>query len=170
MGAFTLFGLEPNFLIDTTNLQKRYRDLQTAHHPDRYVNAPDAEKRDAIEQATQINEAYAELKDPVRRAMHMLSLQNIDGLDANDTSMPRDFLVEQIEWRESIADATMKEDAERLEAMLTELNGVLESLGNTFSYAYEGTHYGVATTLARKMRFTQKLIEEVDSAMADLEQ
>jgi molecular chaperone HscB len=170
MNAFTLFGLEPSFSVDTTDLQKRYRELQATHHPDRFVSASDADKRAAMEQTTQINEAYTALKDPVSRAMHMLSLNGIDALDANDTSMPHVFLVEQIEWRESIADAKLKEDTDRLEAMETELNSVLSSLGTTFSYAYEGAHMGVATTLARKMRFTQKLIEEVDSAMAALEQ
>jgi molecular chaperone HscB len=170
MNAFTLFGLEPSFSVDVANLQKRYRDFQATHHPDRFVNASDADKRSAIEQATRFNEAYASLKDPVLRAMHMLSLNGIDALDANDTSMPQAFLIEQIEWRESIADAKLKEDTDRLEAMETELNSVLNSLGTTFSYAYEGAHMGVATTLARKMRFTQKLIEEVDSAMAALEQ
>jgi molecular chaperone HscB len=170
MNAFTLFGLEPSFSVDTTDLQKRYRELQAKNHPDRFVNASDAHKREAMELTTQINEAYTALKDPVPRAMHLLSLHGIDALDANDTSMPHDFLIEQIEWRESIADAKLKEDTDRLDAMGIELNGVLESLGTTFSYAYEGAHMGVATTLVRKMRFTQKLIEEVDSAIADLEQ
>jgi molecular chaperone HscB len=169
MNAFMLFGLEPRSSVDAADLQKRYRDLQATHHPDRFVNASDADKRAAMEQTTQINEAYAALKDPVRRAMHMLSLHGIDALDAHDTSMPHDFLIEQIEWRESIADAKLKEDTDRLDAMEVELNGVLESLGTTFSYAYEGAHMSVATMLARKMRFTQKLIEEVDLVMADLE-
>jgi molecular chaperone HscB len=143
--------------------------LQAAVHPDRFVNATDADKRVAMERAVQINEAFATLKDPVRRAMHMLSLQGIDGLDANDTSMPIDFLMEQVEWREAIADARLKEDSERLEAINEELLGMSRSLGDTFAAAYAGEHFKVATTLARKMRFVQKLLEEVDAMLGEVD-
>lgn len=170
MNHFTIFDLPSAFAINSALLSNRYRDLQAAAHPDRFVNATDAEKRVAMERAVQVNEAFATLKDPVRRAMHLLSLVNIDGMDEKNTSMPFDFLTEQIEWREALADAKLKEDEERLEEMLKELAGMLTSLGDTFAAAYKGEHFAVATTLARKMRFTQKLIEEAESALADLEQ
>ena len=78
--------------------------------------------------------------------------------------------MEQVEWREALADARLKEDSDRLDAMSGELTGMLRSLGDTFDAAYRGEHFTVATTLARKMRFVQKLGEEVDSTLADLEQ
>ncbi len=170
MNHFSTFDLVPAFAVDTSQLASRYRDVQAAVHPDRFVNATDAEKRIAMERAVEVNEAFTTLKDPVRRAMHLLALVNIDGMDEKNTVMPFDFLAEQIEWREALADAKLKEDEERLEEMLRELEGMLASLGDTFAAAYRGEHYSVATTLARKMRFVQKLIEEAASALADLEQ
>jgi len=124
----------------------------------------------AMTRATAINDAFTTLKDPVRRAMHLLSLVDIDALDALDTSMPRHFLMEQIEWHEALADARLKEDSDRLEAMSTEIASILRSLGDTFDAAYRGEHFPVATTLARKMRFMQKLDEEIAAALAALEQ
>ena len=170
MNHFSTFDLPAAFAVDQTQLASRYRDLQAAVHPDRFVNATDAEKRIAMERAVEVNEAYTALRDPVRRAMHLLSLVNIDGMDEKNTSMPFDFLAEQIEWREALADAKLKEDEERLEAMAQELTGMLSSLGDTFAAAYMGEHFTVATMLARKMRFVQKLIEEAESALADLDQ
>ena len=170
MNHFSTFDLAPAFAVDSTQLASCYRDLQTAVHPDRFVNATDAEKRIAMERAVQINEAFTTLKDPVRRAMHLLSLVSIDGMDEKNTAMPFDFLAEQIEWREALADAKLKEDEDRLEDMASELAGTLASLGDTFEAAYRGEHFTVASTLARKMRFVQKLIEEAESALADLEQ
>jgi molecular chaperone HscB len=105
----------------------------------------------------------------VRRAMHLLSLVGVDGLDEKNTSMPADFLMQQIDWREALADARLKEDEDRLQEMLSELESTLASLGDTFDAAYRGEHFAVATTLARKMRFMQKLAEEVDSALAELD-
>ena len=169
MNHFATFDLPPTFALDVQLLSSRYRDLQATSHPDRFVSATDAEKRSAMEQTTAINDAYGALKDPVLRAIHMLALSGVDALDANDTSMPHDFLIEQMQWRESIADAKLKEDVDRLADMSEELAGMLQSLGTTFSYAYQGEHMSVATTLARKMRFTQKLIEEIDLALVSLD-
>lgn len=170
MNAFEVFGLQADTNIDLSALASRYRDLQSAVHPDRFANATDAEQRIAMARAVEINDAYNTLKDPVRRAMHLLSLKGIDALAASDTSMPVDFLMEQVEWREALADARLKEDSERLEEMASEITSILRSLGDTFAAAWRGEHLPVATTLARKMRFMQKLGDEVDAALADLEQ
>ena len=169
MNHFAAFDLPPTFAVDITSLSARYRDLQAAVHPDRFVNATDADKRVAMSRTVDVNEAYSTLKDPVRRAMHLLSLVGVDGLDEKNTTMPADFLMEQIDWREALADARLKEDDDRLEAMSGELATTLTSLGDTFDAAYRGEHFAVATTLARKMRFMQKLAEEVDSALAELD-
>jgi molecular chaperone HscB len=169
MNHFTTFDLPATFSVDSTSLSARYRDLQAATHPDRFVNATDAEKRIAMSRTVDINEAYTTLKDPVRRAMHLLALVDVDGLDEKNTSMPADFLMQQIDWREALADARLKEDEDRLDEMASELAGMLASLGDTFDAAYRGEHFSVATTLARKMRFMQKLAEEVDFALADLD-
>ena len=170
MNAFEVFGLQADTNIDLSALASRYRDLQSAVHPDRFANATDIEQRVAMARAVEINDAYNTLKDPVRRAMHLLSLKGIDALAASDTSMPVDFLMEQVEWREALADARLKEDSERLEEMASEITSILRSLGDTFAAAWRGEHLPVATTLARKMRFMQKLGDEVDAALADLEQ
>lgn len=169
VNQFSTFDLPAVFAVDQTQLASRYRDLQSAVHPDRFVGSTDAEKRIAMERAVEVNDAFTTLKDPVRRAMHLLALVNIDGMDEKNTVMPFDFLGEQIEWREALADAKLKEDDERLEEMRFELTGMLTSLGETFAAAYEGEHFTVATTLARKMRFMQKLIEEAETALADFD-
>jgi molecular chaperone HscB len=169
MNHFAMFEAPTSFSLDVGALASKYRSLQSATHPDRFAAASDAEKRAAMERATEVNEAYQTLRDPVRRAMYLLWLKDVNGMDEKNTSMPHAFLVEQIEWREAIADATLKEDPDRLEEMMIELTSILQSLGDTFSAAYEGDHLPTATTLARKMRFTQKLIEEVEQSMAELD-
>jgi molecular chaperone HscB len=166
---FSVFEIEQAFGVDQSLLSARYRDLQSAVHPDRFASASDADKRAAMDQAVLVNDAYNTLRDPVKRAMYLLWLKDVNGMDEKNTSMPHDFLIEQIEWREAIADAKLKEDVDRLEEMNAELESIVGSLGNTFSAAYEGGHLPTATTLARKMRFMQKLIDEVDRTISELE-
>ena len=55
---FSLFGLNPGFRLDLSDLDSRYRDIQAQVHPDRFANAGDAERRLSMQWATHANEAY----------------------------------------------------------------------------------------------------------------
>ncbi|MFY8063434.1 MAG: Fe-S protein assembly co-chaperone HscB, partial [Usitatibacteraceae bacterium] len=55
---FALFRLPVAFDLEVAALEQTYRDLQREVHPDRFANAPDAEKRIAAQWAMQVNEAY----------------------------------------------------------------------------------------------------------------
>ena len=72
---FELFGLAPRYRIDKDALEERYRAFQHRVHPDRYASASDQERRVAMQQAAQINEAYRVLGDPARRAVYDASLR-----------------------------------------------------------------------------------------------
>ena len=48
MNAFEVFGLQADTNIDLSALASRYRDLQSAVHPDRFANATDVEQRIAL--------------------------------------------------------------------------------------------------------------------------
>ena len=64
---FDLFALPAKFAVDMGALDAAYRDVQGQVHPDRFVNASDAEKRVAMQWATRANEAYQTLKNPQKR-------------------------------------------------------------------------------------------------------
>ena len=51
-------------------LKKQYRKLSMKWHPDRWVNATDAEKKEAEEKFKDIAEAYDVLSDPQKRAQY----------------------------------------------------------------------------------------------------
>ena len=46
-------------------LDRAYRDVQAQVHPDRFVNATEAERRASMQQATRVNEAYQTLRNPI---------------------------------------------------------------------------------------------------------
>jgi molecular chaperone HscB len=163
---FQLFDLPVGFAIDLNDLAKRYRALQSAVHPDRFANASAADKRAAMERTVLINDAYKSLKDSVQRAMYLLSLGGINGLDEKNTQMPADFLMEQMEKREAIEAAN--DDGAALDAMVSELRAADRNLGQQFAAQY-GSNLMLATVTARKMRFNQKLLEEIDSRLAALD-
>src|SRR6185369_91788 len=98
-----------------------YRDLQGRVHPDRFAAATEAERRVAMQWATRANEAYRTLRDPLERARYLLRLKGFDTGEESNTSMPPDFLMHQIEWREGVAEPRAAREAANRKAPRTEI-------------------------------------------------
>ena len=95
---FALFALPDRFELDESALDTAYRTLQSQVHPDRFAHASDAERRVAMQRATEANEAYRTLRSPLRRAMYLLSLRGIDVQSETSTKMEPAFLAQQLEF------------------------------------------------------------------------
>src|SRR4030067_868841 len=108
---FDLFGLAQFCQVDITQLEQQSRALQALVHPDKSAHLPDAEQRLAMQRATLVNEAYQTLRNPLRRARYLLSLHGVDIQEENNTLMPPDFLLAQLEWREAVSEAQQARDA-----------------------------------------------------------
>ena len=167
---FELFGLPMRFQVDAEQLDRTYRDLQSSVHPDRFVNAPEAERRISMQQATQVNEAYQTLKNPVRRAAYLLAQHGIDPQFETNTAMPAEFLVEQMEWREAIEEASGAADARELDHLSSRLGGELKHLyAQIGSQIDERADFRAAANTVRKLMFLEKLGTEIGDAMEALE-
>ena len=108
---FELFGLPQSFDVDLELLDTRYRGLQQAAHPDRFANASDQERRISMQHATQINEGYRTLKDPLLRGRYLLELDGHRFDDEHHTTRDAVFLMEQMELREALANVRGADDA-----------------------------------------------------------
>ncbi len=66
----------------------------------------------------QVNAAFQTLKDPVARARYLLGMQGVETSEDTDTAMDTNFLMEQMELRESLAEAREATDRHvRLETL-----------------------------------------------------
>jgi len=102
---FELFGMPRRFAIDPLQLDARWRALQAEVHPDRFASEGAASQRLAMQWAVRVNEAYRRLKDPLSRATYLCELAGA-AVDAHDNqAMPKAFLMQQMQWREALADA-----------------------------------------------------------------
>jgi molecular chaperone HscB len=164
---FDLFGLSPIYSIEGEALERSYREIQSKVHPDRYAHAGDAERRASLQWTTRVNEAYRTLKDPVQRAKHLLELHGVDVAFETNTAMPPEFLMQQMELRESLEEAktpaSLDEMRKRLRQNKTELQKqIAEALDTRKDYAG-------AAGLVRKLQFLDRLDEEIDSAYERVE-
>lgn len=117
---FSRFGLPQRFAVDEKLLTKRYYDLQRQHHPDRFVNATN-EQQWAVQQSALINQAFHTLKDPLRRAEYLLTLQGLGSQEEQRHHDP-EFLMEQLALGEALATATDQAVIAELAARIAALN------------------------------------------------
>lgn len=159
---FTLFGLPRAYDIDALALRDTYRALQTQIHPDRFAHGSDQERRLAVQCAAHVNEAFATLKDPVRRARYLLELAGANWTDESATLNDTAFLTEQMELRERLEELSEDEAP----AFLADVEQRLALLQREFGGLWDNdndTSRRQAQILVRKMQFLNKLRTDVDA-------
>ena len=167
---FQLLGLPAVFKLDSAQLERLFRALQAQVHPDKSAHLPDVEQRLAMQRSTRVNEAYQTLKSPLRRARYLLLLQGVDTQEETNTAMQVDFLMVQMEWREAVADAAKARDVDALEQQGARMKQETHELEAALAVKMDDEHdYAAAAAIVRKLRFMEKLAEEIDSAYDEID-
>lgn len=162
---FTLFQLEPQFDIDTNSLEQNYRTLAARFHPDRFASASAFEQKQAVMMSSTVNEAYRTLKNPTDRAAYLLRQQGIDADAPEHTSFAPEFLMQQMEWRETLAEARGGQDQTALTALDKEISGAQQELWRDLREAFRRQQYEDAAQLVRQGRFLDKLKKEISNLL-----
>ena len=166
---FELFNLPQQFAVDAGALDSAYRDVQGRVHPDKFVNATDAEKRVAMQWATRANEAYQTLKNPQKRAQYLCELNGVDLQTESNTAMPMAFLMQQMEWREALAEARAGKDMAALEALDRQLRGERKAHLLDIAAQLDAGDFHAAAQGVRALMFLEKFGEEVRFAFDAIE-
>jgi len=167
---FSLFGMTPAFNLDAARLDQAYRDIQSQVHPDRFAHLPETERRLSLQWATRVNEAYRTLRDPLPRARYLLSLQGVDTGEENNTAMSATFLMEQMEWREAVAEARAARDLAELEKLLLRLQAQEQKTFDELQAELDQRHdYAQARGTVRRLMFSEKLRHDIADAIEALE-
>ncbi|MEO8599913.1 MAG: Fe-S protein assembly co-chaperone HscB [bacterium] len=166
---FDLFQLPQQFKIDASALDIAYHEVQNRVHPDKFVNATDAEKRVAMQWATRANEAYQTLKDSLKRAAYLCELHGIDLQTESNTAMPVAFLMQQMEWREALDDAKAAKNMAALEQIDVELRTVRKEQVAQIGTALDNAAFTKAALGVRQLMFLEKFGHEIGDAFAVLE-
>ena len=164
---FELLGLAPAFALEPAQLDRAYREIQSKIHPDRFAHAGEAERRVSMQWATQVNEAYRTLKNPVQRAKYLLGLNGVDVAFESNTAMPADFLMAQMELRENLEQARDVAALGRLQKDLAlEKTGIESRIATLIDDQHD---YTAAKDLVRKLMFLEKFGEDIDAAYEALD-
>jgi molecular chaperone HscB len=118
---FVLLGMEPTFVLDYSVLDTNYFALQRQWHPDNFARKSPEEQHLAQKQATEVNQAYGILKDPIERAKALIV--GMGGKEEPDQTPA--LLTQAFDWQNRLesADSTLLAD---LQQERTQLEGLFQ--------------------------------------------
>ena len=109
-----------------------------------------------------INEAYATLKNDLKRSHYLLKLSDITFNADTETSSDGEFLMQTMELHEQVEDAGGSDNPlEQLEALSKKLKTNQQQLVAQFSSQYKSNELAEAKETALKLQFYERLTNQV---------
>ena len=151
---FGVLGFDVQFDMDPAELERRYFSRQRELHPDRFAAKSARERKYAMEHSANLNEAFAMLSSPVKRAEILL-----DGLghpvrpSGDESVVDEEVLVDAMEMRERLA------DAETVAAVDTAIADSAAKTGEcitALSEAFEANDVEAALLLTMRLTYLDK--------------
>jgi molecular chaperone HscB len=166
MDHFARLGLPAALDLDATALDRAYFALQRQWHPDRFVSKPPAERAKASAEAASLNEAYRTLKDPLSRAFYLAGLAGVEMPGEGRTIDDPELLMEAMEAREALHEATSPEAVDELAAEARQ--GVQKALAGLSSLFLANDRAAIRKALLR-LRYLDKFAEEARARRMNLD-
>jgi len=164
---FTLFGQPERFALDTAQLDKRWRELQTEVHPDRFAAQGAAAQRIAMQWSVRVNQAYQRLKDPLKRAAYLCERRGVPVNAERNTAMPREFLMQQMAWREALHEA---QDGTAVQALDAQVAAQERSLLGRLQVSFdEQNDAAAAAEQLRALMFVARFRQDAEQRLDALE-
>ena len=158
---FDLFGLPQRFAQDAAAIAARWKDLQREAHPDKFAGEDAAAQRVALQWSVRINEAYQRLKDPLKRAAYLCEMNGAPIQAENNTAMPAAFLMQQMQWREDLEEASGLVDLERMaDDVAKARRTMLQGLQTT---ADDSRDWPALAQQVRALMFVERFARDVES-------
>lgn len=167
MDPFETLGLPHAYKIDLRAAEKTHRELSRALHPDKFASSGASERRDALNKAADVNEAWRIVRDPVRRAEALFELAGVEVGETKEPKPDADLLMEVLEKREALAEAKAARAADKVRALEGEMRAREEKIEAVLASAKVFD----ASLVARlgEMRFYRRFLDEASAVLEALE-
>ena len=166
---FQIFSLPETFALDVNQLNSAYRKLQDEVHPDRFANGTEAERLQAVQAASLLNQAFSTLDSSLLRAQYLLQLRGIDTERVDQSNLSPALLMEQIQWRESLEELPRDDSAlPQLDALRCEVEDKLATEELEFAATIKAADLQQAQQHFHAMQYMHKLRREIESVEEEL--
>lgn len=167
MDPFATLGFSRRYDLDPQEIERRYRELQKALHPDRHIGLGASQRRVALGKAVEVNEAYRTLRDDQKRAEALLALL-AGGQDQKQSQADPALLSEIMALREALGDAKRTRDAAGVRELSARVLAAQEQtralLARVFAELTGSSAEGAlaqAAALVARLKYYERLLEEV---------
>ena len=156
---FTLFAIARRFAQDRSDLDARWKALQTEVHPDRFASAGAAAQRVAMQWTIRINEAYQRLKNSLDRAAYLCELHGQPVEAEVNKAIPAAFLMQQMAWREELEAAQSSSGVEALDAVVSARQRALQD--ELAALIDERQDWPAAAGTIRELMFVERFASDI---------
>ena len=165
--ALSTFQVEASFKMDRKALEKRFRELQGALHPDKFAAVDDAGLQDLAQRnSAMVNRHYQALLDPVKRLAFLLDRTGIRILEEGGAEKPSPaILMEVMDYRERIEESTRPEE---LDALMEECSRKADEIVEQVELEWAEQDLDSLTQLALRLRYIVRVLEEADDVQRRL--
>lgn len=113
MNYFELYGQPESFHPGAAAVKSKYYELSRRYHPDRFVQAGDAERAEALRMAALNNDAWKTLTSPDATMAYILQLHGLLE-DEEKYNLPPSFLMEMMDLNEVVSEYESDRENERM--------------------------------------------------------
>jgi molecular chaperone HscB len=172
---YELLGLPRSLNLSLDDLQQRYYDLSRQLHPDRFMRKPEAERQRALEMSSTLNDAYRTLKEPIKRAHYLLSLEGIEMGEQRSKDVPPELLEEVFELNMALEEIRGGDDSARSQLadaegnftkLLAGVDRELESLFGQYDQSPSSDTLTQIRGALNRRKYIQNLVDEVHRELA----
>lgn len=161
--AFGLLGLPAQFNLDPKLIEQAFHDKSKELHPDRFAQAPAAERVAALSKSRALNDAYKRLKSAVGRAEYLLERAGVS-IGDNERLDP-EFLMEILELREALAQARVAKQTPLIEKLCGEMKARRKKSVDALTPLFEANDLAAIKEQLILLRYIDRYLEECDSAL-----
>lgn len=127
MNHFEEFNIPVHFFPDLSLIRSRYYELSRLYHPDLKYDTKELTDGDPLKKSSDLNTAYHTLMDFEQRVAYILSQYGLMGDEAR-ASVSSSFLLEMMDVNESVMEAKLEGDPDRLSSIAKEVELIQEEL------------------------------------------
>lgn len=132
MTHFDLFDIPLSFFPDQLLIRKKFYELSRLYHPDLQSENTEHTQSELLQKSSDLNAAYKTLSSFNRLVPYVLRIKGVLN-DEDKAAVSSQFLMEMMDVNESLMEAKMEEDAERLQSIAFEVKEIHEEIIQTWN-------------------------------------
>lgn len=138
------------------------------------MRRPEAERQQALENSSALNDAYRTLKDPIKRAQYVLSQEGFEIGEQRSKDVPPELLeevfelnmaLEEIRGGDESARPQLEQAEKKFAAMLSEADHQLQALFEKYDTTPNREILGEIRGLLNRRKYILNLVNEVQKAL-----